>query len=271
MDMDEYARGLMVTDAMREPTIRAAIEALDLPPDSRGLDAGCGIGLQSLLLAEAIWPAGHVTGLDRSPEFIEMGRRIVEKREQSQLISFEQGDVKALPFEDDTFDWAWSSDCVGYAPIDPVSVLGELVRVVQPGGTVAIIAWTSEQLLPGHPRLEARLRATGPGLAPFVHGTDPSRHFMRALGWFRTLGLEERRARVFVGDVHAPLEQDIRDGVVALFDMRWPEAEAELDEEDRQAFERLCRPGSPDFIVDHPDYHAFFTCSMFWGTVPPGR
>jgi arsenite methyltransferase len=40
------------------------IHALGLPPESQVLDVGCGIGLQALLLTEAIGPAGHVTGLD---------------------------------------------------------------------------------------------------------------------------------------------------------------------------------------------------------------
>ena len=32
--------------------------------------------------------------------------------------------------------------------------------------------------------------------------------------------------------------------------------------------QRLCEPGSADFILDLPDYYAFFTYSMFWGQVP---
>jgi demethylmenaquinone methyltransferase/2-methoxy-6-polyprenyl-1,4-benzoquinol methylase len=59
---------------------------------------------------------------------------------------------------------------------------------------------------------------------------------------------------------------------VALFEMRWPGVEAELTQEDRAAYRRLCLPESPDFILNHPDYYAFFTYSMFHGTVPqPGR
>lgn len=271
MDIEAVARDLLLMNPLREPTLSAAIEALDLPPDSHGLDAGCGLGLQSLLLAEAVWPGGHVTALDSSTELLERGRKLVGESEQSRLISFERGDVNALPFDDDTFGWAWSADCVGNPEKDPVSQLAELARVVQPGGTVAIVGWTSEQLIPGHPGLEARLRATAPGLAPFSRGMDPDRHFMRALGWFRALGLEERRARVFVGDAHAPLGDDIRQALVALIEMRWPGAGSELDAEDGREFERLCKPDSPDFVVDHPDYAAFFTCSMFWGTVPGGQ
>jgi len=62
-----------------------------------------------------------------------------------------------------------------------LSSLSELVRAVKPVGTVAITAWSSEKLLPGHPRSEARLGATSGGIAPFVQGNNPEWHFLRAL------------------------------------------------------------------------------------------
>ncbi|TET97077.1 MAG: methyltransferase type 11, partial [Dehalococcoidia bacterium] len=65
--MDAYAQRLAVSNPLSEAVIPSAIQALQLPRGSRGLDAGCGIGLQALLLAEAVGPAGHVTGLDLSP------------------------------------------------------------------------------------------------------------------------------------------------------------------------------------------------------------
>ena len=173
----------------REPALRAMISALQFPSGSSGLDAGCGIGLQCLLLAEAVGPAGHVTGLDISPEFLIRGRDIVQEANLSDRISFREGDVTYLPFDDNAFDWAWSVDCIGYGPWEALPLLKELVRVVKPGGIVAIAAWSSEDLLPGYPRLEARLKATTAGIAPFVHRKKPEKHFLRALGWFRELGL----------------------------------------------------------------------------------
>jgi demethylmenaquinone methyltransferase/2-methoxy-6-polyprenyl-1,4-benzoquinol methylase len=59
----------------------------------------------------------------------------------------------------------------------------------------------------------------------------------------------------------------MRRALVALFDMRWPGVESELSPDDRAEYRRLCLPQSPDFIVDHPDYYAFYTCSMFYGDV----
>jgi demethylmenaquinone methyltransferase/2-methoxy-6-polyprenyl-1,4-benzoquinol methylase len=262
-----------VSNPLREPVLRSAIQALQLPSGSRGLDAGCGIGLPALLLAEAVGPAGHVTGVDLSPELLVVARDIVQKAGLSRRISFRQGDVNDLPFDDDAFDWAWSADCVGYAPIEPLPLIKELARVVRPGGSVAILAWSSEKLLPGHPLLEARLNATSAGIAPFLKGGKPESHFLRALGWFRDAGLEEPTARTFVGDAHAPLTDELRSALVALFQMRWPGVESELTAEDADdmhplaEYQRLCLPESPDLILDHPDYYAFFTYSMFHGKV----
>lgn len=266
--MSGYAQSLGVTFSLREPVIRAMIHALQFPAGSRGLDAGCGIGLQAVLLAEAVGTAGHITGLDLSPELVAHAEEMVQRAGLAERISLREGDVNELPFEDDTFDWAWSVDCVGYAPFDPVPALKELVRVVKPGGMVAIAAWSSEQLLPGYPELETRLKATTAGMAPFTAGNTPERHLARALGQLRAAGLEETTARTFAGDAHAPLSGDLRRALVALLQMRWPGVEAELAPEVWAEFQRLCRPESPDFILDLPDYYAFYTYSLFCGKVP---
>ncbi|MDJ0819512.1 MAG: methyltransferase domain-containing protein [Desulfobacterales bacterium] len=266
-DIDNFVQMAYVSNPLREPILRSAIQALQFPSGSRGLDAGCGIGLQTLLLAEATGPAGHITGLDLSPEFLDRAEEMVENAGLSERISFREGDVNRLPFDDDTFDWAWSVDCVGYAPIEPLPLVKELARVVKPGGSVAILACSSEKLLPGYPLLEARLNATSSGIRPFVKGKKPESHFLRALGWLRDAGLEEPTVRTIAGDAYAPLTDDLRSALIALFQMRWPEVESELTQEDWAEYQRLCLPESPDFILNHPDYYAFFTYSMFHGKV----
>jgi len=264
-DTATYIRYLERGEPLREELVTAAIATLGLPPGSHGLDAGCGIGLQARLLAAAVGAEGHVTALDVEPAFLRYGQQLLEGTEEAGRITWRQGDLQHLPFDDATFDWAWSSDCVGYAPDPELSWLRELVRVVRPGGTVAVLTWSSENLLPGHPRLEAHLRATAAGLAPFEDGMPPERHWLRNLGSLRRLGVARPQVRAFAGEAHAPLSEGQRRALIDLLEMRWPGVEEELSDRDRAEFLRLCRPESPDFIVDQPDYYGFFTYSLFWG------
>lgn len=267
-DIETVVRTAFVSQPLREPVLRSAIKALQLSSGSRGLDAGCGIGLQTVLLAQNVGPAGHITGLDVSSEILACAKDVVEKAGLSEMIAFREGDVNRLPFNDNSFDWAWSADCVGYMPAEPLPMVKEMARVVKPDGMVAIIAWSSEKLLPGYPLLEARLNATTSGMAPFLKGKNPKLHFLRSLGWFDKAGFVDLSARTFSGQAYAPLTDDIYNALVALFRMRWPGAESELAEEDRKEFLRLCHPESKDFILRHQDYYAFFTYSMFHGRVP---
>jgi len=262
-----YVQSLLTVNPLRKSILTEMIRTLQLPKGSRGLDAGCGIGLQCLLLAEEIGSNGQVTGLDISTDMLDYGRGLVKKTSLSERISFKEGDITALPFNNSTFDWVWSVDCAGLVPPEPLSSLRELVRVVKPGGIVAIAIWSSEKLLPGYPRLEARLGATSSGIAPFVQGVKPEWHFLRALGWFNELGLTEVKARVFADSVYAPLNDEMKKALIELFEERWPNVVTELALDDLENFQRLCLPDSPDFILNLPDYYAFFTVTMFWGKV----
>jgi demethylmenaquinone methyltransferase/2-methoxy-6-polyprenyl-1,4-benzoquinol methylase len=263
-----YAQKLEESNPLREPTLRAAIRALQLAPGSRGLDVGCGIGLQALMLAEALGATGRVTGVDLSPELLRRAREIVSERGLVDRVSFSQGDLAHLPFADRSFGWAWSTDCVGYPAGDALPALEELRRVVRPGGSVAVLAWSSQQVLPGHPLLEARLNATCSAFAPHFQGRAPEAHFARTLGVFRKAGLEDCVARTFVGEAQAPLDTGVRRALALLFEMLWGERQPEVAPEDWAASRRLCRPGSPDFILDLPDYYGFFTYTVFGGRVP---
>ena len=265
MSDNPVLQGTYDMNVLREPILKEVIGELCLAKGSNGLDNGCGIGLQCLTLAGEVGPTGTVTGLDISQELLAHAREIAEKAGLSDRITFREGDISALPFDSGTFDWTLSIDCVGYGPWKTTILLGEMARVVKPGGTIAIAAWSSEKLLPGFPELEARLKATAAGIAPFVRGKEPGLHFNRALGWFRELGMKECRAKAFVGSVYAPLSDRERRALASLIEMRWPGVESELSTEDSDKFRRLCTPDSNEYILDLPDYYAQFTYTLFYG------
>ena len=267
IDTDIYIQRLLVSNPLREPLLRKVIQDLQLPPGSHGLDAGCGIGLQTLLLHEAIGSSGHVTGFDILPELLIYGNEVVQKAGLSNGVTFRQGDVRHLPFDDHSFDWVWSADCIGYPAGELAPILKELVRVVRPGGSIILLGWSSQQLLPGYPLLEARLNGTCSGYIPFLNGMDPESNFMRALHSFRKMGLEDIRARTFVSDVQAPFDQGMRKALESMFEMLWGSPQSNVLPEDWKGHLRLCKPESADFILDIPDYHAFFTYTVFRGKV----
>jgi ubiquinone/menaquinone biosynthesis C-methylase UbiE len=254
---------------LTEPAIRAAIRALKLPAGSRGLDAGCGIGTHTLWLAEAVSPDGHVTGIDISRECLAHAGEIARSSELAEAVSFQYGDMTDLPFDDHAFDWVWNVDTLW--PVggkDPRPMVNELVRVVKPGGIVAVLFWSSQRLLPGYPLLEARLNATYAANFPYTDDTKPELHILRTLRWLQEAGLEEAKVRTFVADVQAPLDDAARKALAASFQMFWGKAESEVTPEDWAEFQRLCQPESPDFILNLPDYYAFITYSLFYGKVP---
>ncbi len=253
-------------EPLRGALIRAAVEWLDLPPGSRGLDLGCGIGLESRKLARAIAPGGSVVGLDLSPALLAMAGEDAD--EDTGAVDFTAGSWSALPFANANFDWVWSCDGVGYAPHTQQEAVHEIVRVLRPGGRAALLFWSGQSLLPGHPRLEAALNATRAGLAPFEECAPPELHAMRGLGWLRAAGLEQLRAQTLVQSVQAPLDAAINAALAALLEMRWGGCEMELCTADRYMYCRLCCPDSPDYILNAPDYYAFFTYSLFSGRAP---
>ncbi|MBT3362836.1 MAG: class I SAM-dependent methyltransferase [Chloroflexi bacterium] len=256
-------RYLRETDPLREQLTLNIIKTLDLLSGSNGLDVGCGGGTQALMLANAVGPQGHVTGLDISPELLEYANGFTAKKGLSDRVSFREGNFAKLPFADNTFDWLWSSDCVG-----PLPTTNEIARVVKPGGSLNIVFWSYEQLLPGYPILEAKLKATSAGLAPFAKGSKPEAHHIRMLSKFKEMGLTELQASTFVETVHAPLSDEMRTAMTDIIEMRWPGVETELSKDDFELFQCLTDPDSPDFVLNMPDYYGFYTYSVFKGKVP---
>ena len=258
-------KSLEEANPLREPVLRAIMTDLKFALGSHGLDIGCGIGLQTSLLAEATSPAGRVTGLDISPELLAYAQNRVGSLPGADRITFREGDMRSLPFPDNSFDWAWSADCVGYPAGDLLPVLTEIARVVRPGGTIALLAWTSQQVLPGNGWLEAQLNAQASAYAPYLQNQPPEFHFTRALRWFAAAGLTDLTARTYVGDVQAPLGAAQRAGLASLFVMLWDESR--ISEIIRPDYWRLCRADSPDCLLDSSDYYAFFTYTVFAGKV----
>ena len=116
----------------------ALVEANGIGKGDRVLDIAAGSGNAAIPAAQA---GAQVTAADLTPELFEKGRRLAEEAGVS--VDWQEADAENLPFGDGTFDAAIS--CVGimFAPNHQASA-DELVRVLRPGGTIALANWTPE-------------------------------------------------------------------------------------------------------------------------------
>ena len=116
-----------------------SLSLLDIDPDDRVVDIGCGTGFATEGLLEHV---DQVYGLDQSPHQLEKAYAKFGKRDGP--VTFHLGDAERLPFKDDTFDVVWSSGSIEYWP-NPVDAIRECRRIAKPGGQVLIVG-------PNYPR-----------------------------------------------------------------------------------------------------------------------
>jgi ubiquinone/menaquinone biosynthesis C-methylase UbiE len=96
-------------------------------------DAGCGTGFLSLELAAR----GHrVTGVDFAPAMLRAARQ--KAAAQGLAIRFEEGDAENLPFAPHSFDLAISRHVLWTLP-HPEAAIDEWIRVLRPGGRLAVV------------------------------------------------------------------------------------------------------------------------------------
>ncbi|MEQ9122955.1 MAG: methyltransferase domain-containing protein [Alphaproteobacteria bacterium] len=95
------------------------------------LDVGCGTGALTAAAAAAVGPEGAVVGLDANPEMLAVARR---KPFQAR---WREGRAEALPFEDAAFDAVMSQFACMFFD-DRLAALREMLRVLKPGGCMAV-------------------------------------------------------------------------------------------------------------------------------------
>jgi SAM-dependent methyltransferase len=109
-------------------------DAARVASGDRVLDVGCGTGVLARAAADRVAVESQVTGLDRNAGMLAVARRL---RPQ---IDWREGDATTLPFADASYDVVLSQFALMYFP-DRTSALKEMVRVLRPGGRLAIAVW----------------------------------------------------------------------------------------------------------------------------------
>jgi SAM-dependent methyltransferase len=116
------------------------------------LDLGSGAGLDAFMAARKVGPKGGVIGVDMTTEMTEKARLNAEKI-GVENVEFRQGDIEALPVENEAVDVIISNCVINLAP-DKSKVFTEAFRVLRPGGRMLISDIVLEATLPKEVRDE---------------------------------------------------------------------------------------------------------------------
>lgn len=122
-----------------KPSADILVEAAEIRAGHQILDVGAGFGDPALDIAVLVGSEGNVTGIDHDAESIEIAQKRAADRGLSNVV-FQEMEIPELAFPAGTFDAVISRNVVVYFS-DPLPFLREQLRVLKPGGRIAVTVW----------------------------------------------------------------------------------------------------------------------------------
>jgi len=140
-NMTDYVHGYSEREALRLSEQAETLERLlhhdtIYPPGAKVLEAGCGIGAQTVILAKNN-PEAEITSVDISPESLGKARENARKK-GIENVRFLQADIFSLPFEEESFDHIFVCFVLEHLP-NPAEALKNLKKFLKSGGTVTVV------------------------------------------------------------------------------------------------------------------------------------
>ena len=126
----------VVVPALMEEWAPRVAAAAEIGAGQRVLDVACGTGVLTREAARRVGPSGTVIGLDLSPRMLAIAARL------SPALTWHEGTAEALPFADESFDAVVSQFGLMFVS-DASQALREMMRVLRPGGRLAVAVWAS--------------------------------------------------------------------------------------------------------------------------------
>jgi len=106
-----------------------------IAPGATVLDHACGGGMDLLLAARRVGPAGRTIGIDMTPTMVQTATEAVRQAGLDGIVQVHRGYYESLPIPDASVDVVLSNGVLNLAP-DKRAVLDEIYRVLKPGGSL---------------------------------------------------------------------------------------------------------------------------------------
>jgi ubiquinone/menaquinone biosynthesis C-methylase UbiE len=198
------------------PAQSLMLEMAALRPGERVLDVACGTGLVSFRILDAVGETGAVVGTDISAEMVATARALAAER-RARNASFERFDAEAMSLEEADFDAATCALGLMYVP-DPVKAVGEMFRLLKPGGRAAAVVWGARNKCGWaeiFPIVDARVASE---VCPmfFQLGTKDSLAHCFAQAGLDNVRMERMEVQLAYGSDDEALHAAFRGGPVAL-------------------------------------------------------
>jgi SAM-dependent methyltransferase len=135
-------------------------------PGEHVLDVACGTGLVARLAAPLVAPGGTISNLDFDPAMIAVGRSLVQSP-RSVNMAWHCASALSMPFDDAIFNLAFCLNGLQFFP-DHSAGLGEMYRVMNPGGRLIVTVLSSIDRCKGHSLVLRGLEQRGVDPAPML-------------------------------------------------------------------------------------------------------
>jgi SAM-dependent methyltransferase len=243
--------------------LKSVFSELGLSPGARVLDAGCGVGLSTRMLAEMLGDEAQVVGLDLSLPHLRSAPAV-------RNVALVRADVAALCFRDRTFDLIWCCNTINHLA-DPVAALAAMRTALRAGGRIVL---AQSGLLPemyfawDAPLDDAVRRACHDSYrARYGLASDDTAGVRGLVGLLKRAGLRLGRTHTVTIERLQPLsEADRAYFAQTVFAGYWGEHLTPfLAEPYRSALRRNVDPASPDYCLDRDDFHHLQTLTVCVG------
>ncbi len=117
-----------------------AIRRAGIQEGQRVLEVACGTGRAAVDLARAVGPDGRLDALDLTEAMLNKAKAKIQKEGFTGRVHFQQGNARALPYPDGTFDLLYNGYMFDLIPLESFQpILKEFNRVLKPGGKLVLV------------------------------------------------------------------------------------------------------------------------------------